>query len=205
MARLGPGGAPNPHGAVPAAPPTVPSMPGAWWQSRGSRGKSSDCATAPRQERLSVSMAGRLSRIRPDGSSRFTADTCERSGSRCEPFPCKIPRCQVVTALRSAEFFAGMGLMRAGLKRSGIETVFANDVDESKASSSSAMFAICGVGTSPPSTWRPLPYPCVDLSLAGYRPVWTEPGPAWSTSSCAFFARCTTHHHASFSRMFRVS
>ena len=31
------------------------------------------------------------------------------------------------------EFFAGMGLMRAGLERVGINTVFANDIDETKA------------------------------------------------------------------------
>ena len=35
--------------------------------------------------------------------------------------------------LVAAEFFAGMGLMRAALDRCGIETVFANDVDKTKA------------------------------------------------------------------------
>ena len=34
---------------------------------------------------------------------------------------------------RTAEFFAGMGLMRAGLESAGIETVFANDVCPVKA------------------------------------------------------------------------
>lgn len=34
---------------------------------------------------------------------------------------------------RAIEFFAGMGLMRAGLERVGIRTVFANDIDETKA------------------------------------------------------------------------
>ncbi len=33
----------------------------------------------------------------------------------------------------AVEFFAGMGLMRAGLERVGIKTVFANDIDETKA------------------------------------------------------------------------
>ena len=33
----------------------------------------------------------------------------------------------------AAEFFAGMGLVRAGLERCGIETAFANDVDKTKA------------------------------------------------------------------------
>ena len=35
--------------------------------------------------------------------------------------------------LVAAEFFAGMGLMRAALDRCGVETVFANDVDKTKA------------------------------------------------------------------------
>ena len=34
---------------------------------------------------------------------------------------------------RAVEFFAGMGLMRAGLESIGIETVFANDIDRTKA------------------------------------------------------------------------
>ena len=35
--------------------------------------------------------------------------------------------------IRAAEFFAGMGLMRAGLETAGIETVFANDICPVKA------------------------------------------------------------------------
>ena len=35
--------------------------------------------------------------------------------------------------IRAAEFFAGMGSMRAGLERTGIKTVFANDIDQNKA------------------------------------------------------------------------
>ena len=35
--------------------------------------------------------------------------------------------------MKAAEFFAGMGLVRSGLERCGIETVFANDVDKTKA------------------------------------------------------------------------
>lgn len=34
---------------------------------------------------------------------------------------------------RAIEFFAGMGLMRAGLEHVGIRTVFANDIDDTKA------------------------------------------------------------------------
>ena len=33
----------------------------------------------------------------------------------------------------AAEFFAGMGLVRAGLEHCGVQTVFANDVDQTKA------------------------------------------------------------------------
>ena len=35
--------------------------------------------------------------------------------------------------VRVAEFFAGMGLMRAGLEKAGARTVFANDIDPTKA------------------------------------------------------------------------
>ena len=35
--------------------------------------------------------------------------------------------------MRAAEFFAGIGLMRAGLERVGATTVFANDIDRTKA------------------------------------------------------------------------
>ena len=35
--------------------------------------------------------------------------------------------------MRAAEFFAGMGLMRAGLESAGVRTVFANDIDRNKA------------------------------------------------------------------------
>ncbi len=42
-------------------------------------------------------------------------------------------RWPVSRRFRAAEFFAGMGLMRAGLDRCSIDTVFANDVDATKA------------------------------------------------------------------------
>ena len=84
-----------------------------------------------------------------------------------------------MTALRAAEFFAGMGLMRAGLTRSGVETVFANDVDESKA----ALYRENWGGDEfvfddvrnlqgrdiPTVDVATASFPCVDLSLAGYR------------------------------------
>ena len=84
-----------------------------------------------------------------------------------------------MTALRTAEFFAGMGLMRAGLNRRGIETVFANDVDESKAALycenwGDAEFVLGDVrnlrGRDIPTVdVATASFPCVDLSLAGYR------------------------------------
>ena len=84
-----------------------------------------------------------------------------------------------MTALRTAEFFAGMGLMRAGLKRCGVETVFANDVDESKAALyrenwGDDEFVLDDVrnlqGKDIPAVdVATASFPCVDLSLAGYR------------------------------------
>ena len=84
-----------------------------------------------------------------------------------------------MTALRAAEFFAGMGLMRAGLARCGIDTVFANDVDESKAALyrenwGDSEFVLGDVrdlrGKDIPCVEvATASFPCVDLSLAGYR------------------------------------
>ena len=84
-----------------------------------------------------------------------------------------------MTVLRTAEFFAGMGLMRAGLERRGIETVFANDVDVTKA----ALYRENWGGDEfhlgdvrdlrgediPVVDVATASFPCVDLSLAGYR------------------------------------
>ena len=81
--------------------------------------------------------------------------------------------------LRAAEFFAGMGLMRAGLERCSIDTVFANDIDASKAAiyrdnwGDQELF----VGDIRELTGREVPdvdlatasSPCVDVSLAGRR------------------------------------
>ena len=83
------------------------------------------------------------------------------------------------TGLAAAEFFAGMGLMRAALDRCGIETVFANDVDKTKA----LLYAEnwdggeLRLGDIRDIRGRELPrvdlatasFPCVDLSLAGHR------------------------------------
>lgn len=80
---------------------------------------------------------------------------------------------------RAAEFFAGMGLMRAGLESAGIETVFANDVCPVKATLyrdnwggerlhvgdiralSGADIPDCELATAS--------FPCTDLSIAGHR------------------------------------
>lgn len=79
----------------------------------------------------------------------------------------------------AAEFFAGMGLMRAGLQRCGIETVFANDIDKNKA----ALYRENWGGAElvvddirhisghdvPTVNLATASFPCVDLSLAGNR------------------------------------
>ena len=81
--------------------------------------------------------------------------------------------------MRVAEFFAGMGLMRAGLERRGMETVFANDVDRTKAALyrenwGDDELTICDVRSLggddvPDVDLATASFPCVDLSVAGYR------------------------------------
>ena len=81
--------------------------------------------------------------------------------------------------LRAAEFFAGMGLMRAGLDRCSIDTVFANDVDDRKAAIYRDNWGDqeLVVGDIRDLTGRDVPAvdlatassPCVDVSLAGRR------------------------------------
>ena len=81
--------------------------------------------------------------------------------------------------MKAAEFFAGMGLMRAGLEKAGIETVWANDVDVAKASLyrenwGTSEFLLCDIRDVrardiPVIDVATASFPCVDLSLAGYR------------------------------------
>lgn len=81
--------------------------------------------------------------------------------------------------MRAAEFFAGMGLMRAGLNLVDIETVFANDIDETKAALYRDNWGgdhlnvgdIRGLKGSeiPDIDLATASFPCTDLSLAGYR------------------------------------
>jgi len=79
----------------------------------------------------------------------------------------------------AAEFFAGMGLMRAALDRCGIDTVFANDIDKHKASLykenwGDGELRVCDIhdlrGCDVPNVdLATASFPCVDVSLAGYR------------------------------------
>jgi DNA (cytosine-5)-methyltransferase 1 len=81
--------------------------------------------------------------------------------------------------LRAAEFFAGIGLMRAGLQAAGIKTVWANDIEPAKHESYVANF---GAGEFvledirnitgdlvPDVDIATASFPCTDLSLAGNR------------------------------------
>lgn len=79
----------------------------------------------------------------------------------------------------AAEFFAGMGLMRAGLEPLGIKTVFANDIDGTKATLYRDNWGGDGlhVGDIRGLSGADIPdidlatasFPCTDLSLAGWR------------------------------------
>ena len=79
--------------------------------------------------------------------------------------------------MRTAEFFAGMGLTRAALERCDIETVFANDVDKTKAALYRENWGSqeLHIGDIRSLKGHDIPtvdiatssFPCVDLSLAG--------------------------------------
>jgi DNA (cytosine-5)-methyltransferase 1 len=81
--------------------------------------------------------------------------------------------------LRAAEFFAGIGLMRRGLADSGVETVWANDIEPAKreiyaANFGEAEFVLGDVrdvagGSLPAVEIATASFPCTDLSLAGNR------------------------------------
>lgn len=80
--------------------------------------------------------------------------------------------------IRAIEFFAGMGLMRAGLEQVGIKTVFANDVDETKAKLYVDNWGQdeLHVGDIRSLNGENIPdaelvtasFPCTDMSLAGH-------------------------------------
>ena len=78
----------------------------------------------------------------------------------------------------AVEFFAGMGLMRAGLECVGIKTVFANDIDETKAKLYADNWgrkelhvgdirALHG-DDIPNADLVTASFPCTDMSLAGH-------------------------------------
>lgn len=81
--------------------------------------------------------------------------------------------------LRAAEFFAGIGLMRAGLEQAGIETVWANDIEPAKRDMYVANFGDdefvladvreIGGDDVPDVELATASFPCTDLSLAGNR------------------------------------
>ena len=80
-----------------------------------------------------------------------------------------------------AEFFAGIGLMRAGLEKAGWATVFANDIDPVKRklylnhfTDSASHFILDDIhnlknGDIPNVDLATASFPCTDLSLAGRR------------------------------------
>lgn len=77
------------------------------------------------------------------------------------------------------EFFSGIGLARAGMKKAGIQTVWANDIDETKCALYSAQWGdtdlVCknvfdiDPDTVPAANIAWASSPCTDLSLAGKR------------------------------------
>ena len=81
--------------------------------------------------------------------------------------------------LTAAEFFAGIGLVRAGLERAGIAVVWANDIEPVKravyaSNFDAADYLLADVrdvrGVSVPAVdIATASFPCVDLSLAGHR------------------------------------
>ncbi|MEU0155895.1 DNA cytosine methyltransferase [Micromonospora fulviviridis] len=83
-------------------------------------------------------------------------------------------------AIRAAEFFAGIGLVREALEPLGVEVVWANDIEKAKRDAYSAnhdathfqLGDVRSVGAShlPPNVeLATSSFPCVDLSLAGNR------------------------------------
>ncbi|MYI35861.1 MAG: DNA (cytosine-5-)-methyltransferase [Acidimicrobiaceae bacterium] len=79
--------------------------------------------------------------------------------------------------MRAAEFFAGMGLMRAGLESVGVSTVFANDIDPHKAALYRSNWGSDELVVDdirnltgdmiPDIEIATASFPCTDLSLAG--------------------------------------
>lgn len=84
--------------------------------------------------------------------------------------------------LGAAEFFAGIGLVRMGLERAGFSVVWANDVDDNKKQMYLGQFEdrtdnyrvkdvadVPGGDLPPDLTLAWASFPCIDVSLAGWR------------------------------------
>ena len=82
-------------------------------------------------------------------------------------------------AINAAEFFAGMGLFRAGLKACGVHTIFANDISPTKAALYRENWGcdelrladirdLCGRDV-PDVDVATASFPCIDTSVAGWR------------------------------------
>ena len=79
----------------------------------------------------------------------------------------------------SAEFFAGMGLVRAGLEKCGVRTLFANDIDKTKGKLYTENWGddalvigdVCKISGDdvPTVDVATSSFPCTDFSLAGDR------------------------------------
>lgn len=90
-----------------------------------------------------------------------------------------VPRPRPLPSLNAAEFFAGIGLVRAALAEAGIGVRWANDIEPVKAKMYAANFAADDyvVGDVRSVKGSDLPsidlatasFPCTDLSLAGWR------------------------------------
>lgn len=86
---------------------------------------------------------------------------------------------EAANLLTSAEYFAGIGLVRMGLEPGGWQTVFANDISEKKYEMYKSFFPDAdnhykignvfdiAPGNIPKSILATCSFPCIDLSLAG--------------------------------------
>lgn len=110
-------------------------------------------------------------RLSPSRNCRANEPSLEQSRGQADRV--RRPVCDV----RAAEFFAGMGLMRAGLERVGVSTVFANDIDPTKAALYRANWGDDVLRVDdirnlfgddiPDADIATASFPCVDMSLAG--------------------------------------
>lgn len=86
---------------------------------------------------------------------------------------------QIPSRFTALEFFSGIGLARAGMKQAGVDTIWANDIDETKCALYRAQWGEedlhCGdvfsvdASSVPQADIAWASSPCTDLSLAGKR------------------------------------